>query len=224
MKNIILNVCCFLLTMCLISSCSYKRLKYDFLTGYFVVDYSFEWDGKQSRKLNTDDRYCLYYNGRNERDFVIKGYNMQKANQQLRDVLRNKGLKIKEEVFNFTNSKTEKDYIENTIKEREKDNNFQNCDYLLTYEIGTFERFKESYINVCVYDIAMDSRVSSYKVYGKNMWYKLIKQEKFLNEAINELFKYQSTQDKREFKSFKCSNNGCKTTKCVGDKCEVINN
>ena len=107
------------------------------------------------------------------------------------------------------------------LKKREIDNNFQNCDYLLTYEIGTLERFKESYINFNVYKITTNDNVSSYIIYGKNIWYTLIKQEIFLNNAINELFKYQSTQDKREFKSFECTSNGCRTIKCVGDKCEV---
>ena len=115
-RYIILQVFNFLLIMILISSCTYRDFKHEFFPGYMVKDYNFEYDGKQSRKLNTNDRYCLYYNGRNERDFAIKGYNMQMANQQLIDILKNKDLKIKEEVFNFTNSKAEKDDIENAIK------------------------------------------------------------------------------------------------------------
>ncbi len=227
-KYIILKIFGFLLVVFIISSCTYRDFKHEFFAGYFVKDYNFEWEGKQSRKLNTNDRYCLYYNGRNEKDFKIKGYDMEKANQQLIDILKNKGLKIKEEVFNFTNSKAEKDDIENSIKKREIDNNFENCDYLLTYEIGTLERFKESYIDIRIYNIATDDMVSSYTVYGKKstlISYVLIKQQEFINNAIDELFKYQNTeQDKMKFKSFECTSSGCRTIKCIGDKCEIINN
>lgn len=224
MKKFVLKIYIFLLIIFLLSSCSYRRFKYDFITGYFVRDYSFEWYGKQSRKLNTNDRYCLYYNGRNEKDLKIKGYDMEKANQQLIDILKNKGLKIKEEVFNFTNTKTEKDDIENDIKQRERNNNFENCDYLLTYEISTRKKFKESCINLDVYNINTNADVSLYNICGKNIWYTLIKQEDFLNNAIDELFKYQLKPYRENFEAIECKGNNCRTIKCIGDKCEIINN
>ena len=163
----------------------------------YVYDYNYWQDGIPSYQVNRDDMYCFYYSGtRNQ--IKIEPKKMEKANQQVITFLKNKNLKIKEEIFIFEyNNGTEKDNIKNFIRKREMDNNFKNCDYLLTYELSNYNvnnpelPLSDIYLDIDIYDIKTDKRIGTYTMHEDDTVFNKKTQEEKIEKMLTEWWKTQ---------------------------------
>ena len=177
-----------------------------------------------SHKVNTEDRYCLFY----QKWAGVKKSITSKFEEQIPGMLRGFGIKFIEEdnVPTVQDKKTETFLAE--ISERERKNNYKNCDYIMYYDtfgIGVGEN------NVCtstlgisinIFDIRKNKEIAYY--YVDKATYKPSKQVEFTELLINKWWEYQNTPNTKKQTTIECTSDGCKTIKCIGDECKIKNN
>ena len=179
-----------------------------------------------SHKINTNDRYCLMYEPWNYKS-NLKNFDINVINRQLIKSLKEHKIKIQEEELNSDINEQESKKNINKIIEREKRNNYNSCDYLITYYVVTSTEEKDTCsstlsIVIQIIDIKNNNYIARYGL-NKGI-YKKQNQVLWTKELIDGLFKYQKTPNTKKQTTIECSSNGCRTIKCIGDECKIKNN
>ena len=181
MKKYILLFLVLLLTNC-------KNFFYGTTRGfYYVDDYNYWFYGVPSYQVNTNDRYCVFFTG------LTTNYDKEEKNkQQIFSFLESKNIKItKEPLFRFDGKIYQDDTIK-IIKQREINNNFKNCNYLLSLDLSNGIKNKKSiYFNIDIYDIKSDKRIGSYTMHEDDTIFNKKTQEQKIEKMLNEWWKTQ---------------------------------
>lgn len=186
-----------------------------------VEDVFLEQNYVPSYRINTNDRYCLFYQKWNN----IKPSITSKFEDQIPEILKEFGIKFKEEKFVPTVQEKKTDIFLQEISKREIKNNYENCDYIMYYDtfginIGEKDICSSILgINIIVFDIRNDKYITKYS-FNKGT-YQLSQQEEFTKELMNKWWEFQNKPNKKKFEAMECNYIGCKTIKCKGDNCSI---
>ena len=183
----------FLILLLLVSLISCKNFFYGIGHNFGnVKDVNYYLEGIPSYQVNTGDRYCLYYDGtRNQ--INIEPFEMEKVNYKMAEFLKSKNVKVKEEVFIFKYSNgIEKDRIEKNIKQREIDNNFENCDYLIGFSLENSTDYKrEIILRMRIDNIKDNKNIGFYRMREMGPIFKKSTQEQRVEKMLNEWWETQ---------------------------------
>lgn len=178
-------------------------------------------DYEPSHIVDVTNRYCLMFQELVNDD--IRNYDPIKLNDQVITSLREFGVNFKEETLPDTKER-EREILKNKIIQRERDNNFKNCEYLIIYDLSTWKRERNEFTrNACFFlritDIKTNSLIGRYQVCGKG--YSRKNQNQYVAKSIKKWWEFQNSNKKRKFIMYNCTGGKCITRECDKDKCIV---
>lgn len=174
-----------------------------------------------SHKINTEDRYCLFY----QKWANVKKSIDLKFEKEIPEILKGFGINFIEEENVPTVQDKKTDIFLAEISERERKNNYKNCDYIIYYDTYRIEVGKNNIcssslgIKIKVFDIKANKEIAYYAI-NKGV-YQESKQSEFTEILMNKWWEYQNTPNTKKQTTFECTSSGCRTIKCIGDKCEI---
>lgn len=148
----------------------------------YVYDYNYWQDGIPSYQVNTNDRYCMfiYNNDQSIRNIIIS---FLKNNDVIFEL---------EPPFEYNGKARLPKEIIGPIKQREIDNNFKNCDYLLSFHLTNgIENKKSIYLDIDIYDIKTDKRIGTYTMHEDDTIFNKKTQEQKVEKMLNEWWETQ---------------------------------
>lgn len=182
-----------------------------FLTKYYAP----------SHRINTTDRYCAF---RQDWNFGIDSgqYDASMFDEQVTQILRNFGTNFKKEDFVPSIRDRGTEIFLETISERERKNNYKNCDYIIYYNCTTGSPGNVFSIKIQVFDIRTNRAIADYAI--GTYTYSLAQQAEFTELMMNKWWEYQTQLNTKKQTAIECNADGCRTIKCIGDECTVESN
>ncbi len=174
-----------------------------------------------SYNVNTEDRYCVYFENNEKSVWDNTDYDLIELNKQVIVSLRELNINIHVEIL----SKEEKrEVLKDRIIERERNNNFKNCDYLISYNLSTWKKKKNEFTrNACFYlkitDIKTNKLIGKYQVCGRP--YSQKTQNQYITVSIQKWWEFQNSDKKRKFIMYNCTGGKCITRECNKDGCII---
>lgn len=152
---------------------------------YYVHDYRYWQYGIPSYQVNTSDRYCVFFVG------LTTNYDNEEISKQTAfSFLKNKNVKIKEELL-FRGDIPQPDKL-NEIKQRELDNNFKNCDYLIEFSLSNSLNYKKQIVlRIIIDDIKTNKNIGFYRMQEMDNIFKKTTQEQKIEKMLNEWWETQ---------------------------------
>ncbi len=149
------------------------------------------WEHKNvPHRVNTKDKYCLFYEARGWSRIDDVKINNTLANKQVATKLREFGINLKEEkVLELTEGGGE--LLKNKIIERERENGYKNCDYLINYRFSMLEEKKPIHteflalLHIGIIKIKTGQMVGDYSVSNGEFFINPSKQEQIINKSLN---------------------------------------
>ena len=172
-KKIVIFIVCLLFT----NSCNTALLCIPSAKRVEVKDVFLKQNYVPSYKINTKDRYCLFY----QKWGNVKKSITSKFEEQIPEILKGFGINFKEEKLVPTIQEKKTDIFVEEISERERNNNYENCDYIMYYDtFGIDIEGKDICgstlgINIIVFDIKNNKYITRYS-FNKGT-YRLSQQE-----------------------------------------------
>lgn len=135
----------------------------------YVKDVNYYLEGIPSYQVNIEDRYCVFYTDRVNNIYFTDNIDnkIQEENNYnlIISFLKSKNIKIKEESLFEFNGKTGKDDSLKIVKQREIDNNFKNCDYLIEFMLDKgIEHPKAIFLRIKIDNIKTDKNIGFYSM------------------------------------------------------------
>ena len=213
-----------LIALLLINSCNSTLICVPSARRVEVRDVFLEKYYLSSHKINTNDRYCVF---RQDWNFGLNTnkYDSSIFDKQITQKLKDFGINFKKENFVPSLKNKETEVFLEEISERERKNNYKNCDYIIYYDCATHgnnlcsSRFS---ITIKVFDIKANKEITQYS-FGKDT-YQQSKQAEFTELLMNKWWEYQNTPNTKKQTVFECTSDRCRTIKCKGDKKKKKNN
>ena len=171
-----------------------------------IKDVNYYLDGIPSHKIDVDNnRYCIFYTDRINNiyftDYVDNKIQEKNNYNLIISFLKNNDIKLKEEPVFLYDGKTKKDDILELIKQREINNNFQNCDYLieflLDYGSGAKKNEKNIWLRIKIDDIKTHDNVGFYSMHENDTIFNRKTQEEKIEKMLS---KWWETQIKPQSK------------------------
>ena len=165
-----------------------------------VGDVLWKMESIRSESINNANDYCLLYREFDNTIFDKEGisaYDIENIGSKLFNILKSKDVKINKKYLNASiekakiSKKENKEFIEN-LEERETENNYKNCDYLILYDIDNGKKGKhaKSYyisIGILIFDIRMYKMTSHYLLSLEDMSFFNSKYPELKNSLLDKL-------------------------------------
>ena len=178
----------FLILLLLVSLISCKNFFYGIGHNFGnVKDVNYYLEGIPSYQVNTNDRYCAFFVG------LTTNYDNEEISKQTAfSFLKNKNVKIKEEPLFRFDGKIYKDDVLRMIKQREIDNDFKNCDYLIEFSLENSTDYKrEIILRMRIDNIKDNKNIGFYRMREMGPIFKKSTQEQRVEKMLNEWWKTQ---------------------------------
>ena len=161
-----------------------------------VKDVNYYLDGIPSYQLNTTDRYCIFYTDKIN-NIYFSDYIDNKAQEKnnynlINSFLKNKNIRFKKELIFLYNKKTKKDDMLGIIKQREIDNNFKDCNYLIEFILSKgVKDSKTVFLRIKIDNIKNNKNVGFYTMHEDDTIFNKKTQEQKIEKMLNEWWKTQ---------------------------------
>lgn len=162
----------------------------------YVKDANYYLDGIPSYQVNIEDRYCVFYTDRVNNIYFTDNIDnkIQEENNYnlIISFLKSKNIKIKEESLFEFNGKTGKDDSLKIVKQREIDNDFKNCDYLIEFMLDKgIEHPKAIFLRIKIDNIKTDKNIGFYSMSEYDTIFNKKMQEQKIEKMLTEWWKTQ---------------------------------
>ena len=169
----------------------------------YVKDVNYYLEGIPSYQVNIEDRYCVFYTDRVNNIYFTDNIDnkIQEENNYnlIISFLKSKNIKIKEESLFEFNGKTGKDDSLKIVKQREIDNNFKNCDYLIEFMLDKgIEHPKAIFLRIKIDNIKTDKNIGFYSMSEDDKIFNKKTQEQKIEKMLT---KWWETQPKSQPKA-----------------------